>query len=224
MEQYADNYYKVKQSLPECVTLVVVSKARSIKAIEELYHCGNRIFGENKVQELVDKHAYLPSDIQWHMIGHLQRNKVKYIAPFIDLIHSVDSFRLLTEINKQAQKNNRIISCLLQVKVADEKTKFGFEITKVLEFIESEELKSLNNVRIEGLMAMATNTNDQDKILAEFTQMQMLYNACQNITKPNVKVRFLSLGMSSDYQMAIVKGSNMVRIGSTIFGKRSVIQ
>lgn len=203
--------------LPETVTLVAVSKTKPNEAIEEAYQAGQRVFGENKVQELVSKWETLPKDIQWHMIGHLQRNKVKYIAPFVSLIHSVDSLRLLQEIDKQAKKNNRVIDCLLQVHIAQESTKFGFDEAELVEFINSDDPKELNNVRIRGLMGMATFTSEEDQLRAEFSSLKQIYER-QKAAFEDFDI--LSMGMSGDYQLAIEEGSTMIRVGSAIFGAR----
>jgi len=201
-------------SIPANVTLVAVSKTKSNNDILSAYHAGQRIFGENKVQELEKKHKELPNEIQWHMIGHLQTNKVKHIAPFISLIHSVDSLKLLQEINKRAKQNNRTIDCLLQVHIAIENTKFGFRIEDVRKIIE--EAKKFKNITIKGLMAMATFTDESKQINKEFISIHNLFEKIK--TK---KINTLSIGMSSDYQLAINNGSNMIRLGSAIFGNRN---
>ena len=201
-------------SIPSNVTLVAVSKTKPNNDILSAYHAGQRIFGENKVQELEEKQKELPSDIQWHMIGHLQTNKVKHIAPFISLIHSVDSIKLLQEINKRAKQNNRIIDCLLQVHIAKENTKFGFKIEEINKIIE--EAKEFKNITIKGLMAMATFTDESKQINKEFISIHNLFEKIK--TK---KLNTLSIGMSSDYQLAINNGSNMIRVGSAIFGNRN---
>lgn len=214
------NYLNTKALLPPHVNLIAVSKTKSIEAILELYNAGQRAFGENRVQELTEKHEQLPKDIQWHMIGHLQTNKVKYIAAFIHLIHSVDSLNLLQEINKQAAKNNRIINCLLQIYIANEETKFGFSFDEAEQFIHSEEFKKLLNVKITGLMGMATNTNNPDQIRAEFKELTTFFKKYKTLqTTQNLNLETLSMGMSSDFHIAIEEGSNMVRIGSLVFGK-----
>ena len=209
-----ENLNTIKDNIPSHVTLVVVSKTQPNSNILTAYDKGHRIFGENKVQELQKKEKELPSDIQWHMIGHLQTNKVKYIAPFISLIHSVDSIRVLKEINKRAKENNRIISCLLQVYIAKETTKYGFEIYEVEKIIEnSEEFK---NIKISGIMAMATFTVKTEQINKEFSLINALF---KKINKKEIDI--LSIGMSGDYQQAINNGSTMIRVGSAIFGKRN---
>lgn len=211
------NIEKIKSEIPETATLVAVSKTKTNEAILEAYNAGQRIFGENKVQELVQKHEDLPEDIEWHLIGHLQTNKVKYIAPFVDLIHAVDSLKLLKEINKQALKNNRIIDCLLQVKIAKEESKFGLNQSDAEELINSEEVQQLTNIKIIGLMGMSTNTPDESQVENEFNSLKVLFD--QLITH-NPTLTTLSMGMSGDYKLAIKQGSNMIRVGSTIFGER----
>lgn len=212
-----DRFKKIKESLPKGVTLVAVSKTKPIALIEEAYQTGQRIFGENKVQEMVDKQAKLPKDISWHMIGHVQRNKVKYMAPFVDLIHGVDSLKLLKEINKEAIKNDRIISCLLQLKIAEEESKRGMSLTQVEELFATEEYASLKNIKILGLMGMASFVSDQNQIKEEFKHLKSVFDTLQNTL---VNMNTLSMGMSGDYLLAIEKGSTMVRLGSVLFGKR----
>jgi len=207
---------------PFNATLVAVSKTKPIEDLQEAYKAGNRIFGENKVQELASKSEQMPKDVEWHMIGHLQRNKVKYIAPFVNLIHAVDSLRLLQEINKQAAKNNRTINCLLQIHIAQEEAKFGFNGDEVKEVIISSELKELTHIRIIGLMGMATNTNNNLQITIEFKELKSLFDEVKSLSLPNnVEMKELSMGMSGDYKLALKEGSTMVRIGSSIFGLRS---
>ena len=215
-----ENIAKINAQLTEKVTLVAVSKTKPAAQIEEAYQAGQRHFGENKVQELIEKHQELPNDISWHMIGHLQRNKVKYIAPFIALIHSVDSLRLLKEINKQGQKNNRTINCLLQFHIAVETTKFGFSKDEILPIINSEEFRSLNHINVVGIMGMASNTSDETILANEFESLKSIFDHLKLILSNNSNFNCLSMGMSGDYKLAIKKGSTMVRIGSTIFGKR----
>ena len=199
--------------------LIAVSKTKPNENLLEAYKAGQRDFGENKVQELVDKAESLPRDIHWHMIGHLQRNKVKYIAPFVSLIHSVDSARLAVEINKQALKNNRTINCLLQVHIADEATKFGFNAQELPVFLESEAFGQMENIRITGLMGMATHSPDREQIRQEFRSLKNLSALiAEKINSPKVTMSELSMGMTSDYQIACEEGSTMVRIGSAIFG------
>ncbi len=216
----AQNIQTIKQKLPKQVTLVAVSKTKPNAAIFEAYKAGQRIFGENKVQEMVEKHAALPKDIHWHMIGHLQRNKVKYMASFVKLIHGVANFKLLKEIDKQAKNNNRIIDCLLQVKIAQEETKFGLTQREVLTILASEELKSLKNIQIVGLMGMASFTDKQNQIAQEFNNLNDFFIKLQKI---NSSFKILSMGMSGDYKLAISCGSNMIRVGSAIFGKRNYL-
>ena len=202
--------------------LITVSKTRSIDEILTVYEQGYRSFGENKAQEMATKHELLPKDIEWHFIGHLQRNKVKYIAPFVHLIHSVDSLRLLQEINKQGEKVNRVIRCLLQVYVADEETKFGLDVQELEQLIKSDELNRMEFVKIEGLMAMATFSDDVEKIKQEFKQAKNLFDSIKSLNLPsNTSMIELSMGMSGDYKLALQKGSTMVRIGNAIFGLRN---
>lgn len=216
----ADNLHKIKSSLPPQVTLIAVTKTHPVNKLQEVYDAGHKIFGENKVQELVDKYEVLPKDIEWNLIGHLQSNKVKYIAPFISLIHSVDSLKLLQEINKQAEKNNRIINCLLQIYIAKEETKFGLDFQEAEELIHSKELKELKNIKITGFMGMATNTHNKEQIASEFKSLKQFYDKLSNFSTLNFKLETLSMGMSSDYVMAIEQGSTMIRVGSSIFGQR----
>lgn len=197
--------------------MVAVSKTKPMEAIMEAYRSGHRVFGENKVQEMTAKWEVLPKDIQWHMIGHLQRNKVKYIAPYVHLIHAVDSIKLLQEIDKQAEKNNRVIQCLLQIKIAEEESKFGLSETDALELLESKELKSLSHVSIKGLMGMATFTDDHVQIAKEFQNLQQLFNRLKN----DYGFEYLSMGMSGDFEIALKFGSNMIRVGSALFGERN---
>ncbi|MDQ3047203.1 MAG: YggS family pyridoxal phosphate-dependent enzyme [Bacteroidota bacterium] len=212
-----ENLQQIVSTLPQGVTLVAVTKTHAVSRLEELYAAGHRIFGENKVQELIDKQATLPKDILWHLIGHLQSNKVKFIAPFISLIHSVDSKSLLQEINKQALKAGRVISCLLQIHIAEEETKFGFDFQEAERVLRSQELVSMTGVNVIGLMGMATNTEDAKQVAEEFASLQVFYNKMA-LEFPALTI--LSMGMSSDYPVAIENGSNMVRIGSSIFGSR----
>ena len=202
--------------------LVAVSKTKPNSDLLQAYEAGQRDFGENKVQELAQKAEDLPKDIRWHMIGHLQRNKVKYLAPFVYLIHSVDSPRLLAEINKQAAKNERTIDCLLQVFIADEATKFGFGEEELMNYLNSEEFAGLSHIHIKGLMGMATNTTDQDQIRTEFSSLKALSKRIEKeIDSAQVSMEELSMGMTSDYQIACEEGSTLVRIGSAIFGARN---
>jgi PLP dependent protein len=204
------------------VTLVAVSKTKPASDIQELYELGHRDFGENYVQELVDKAAQLPTDIRWHFIGHLQSNKVKFIAPFVHLVHGVDSLRLLQEINKQALKHSKVIDCLLQVFIAKEETKFGLdekELEEVMEYLQKEQ--PLTHIRIRGLMGMASFSNNPELVSAEFHQLKSLFDRYKSISFPVFHLDTLSMGMSGDYPLAIKEGSNMVRIGSLLFGERN---
>lgn len=217
-------YASIKESLePLHVQLVAVSKTKPNEDILELYQLGQREFGENYVQELIEKEASLPKDIHWHFIGHLQSNKVKYIAPFVHLIHGVDSEKLLIEINKQAQKNNRIIDCLIQVHIASEETKFGFDAASLQALFESNKLQAYSHISIRGLMGMASLTDDQELLATEFETLKIIFDSSASILN-NPKFDTLSMGMSADYALAIRKGSNMVRIGSLLFGARDYQQ
>ncbi|WP_095072064.1 YggS family pyridoxal phosphate-dependent enzyme [Tenacibaculum jejuense] len=213
-----DNLNQIKSKLPKEITLVAVSKTKPSTDILEAYEAGQRIFGENKIQEMVTKYDELPKDIQWHMIGHLQRNKVKYMAHFVDLIHGVDSFKTLLEINKQALKHDRVINCLLQARIAKEETKFGLPFDEIKNILNSKEFSNLNNVKVVGLMGMATFTDNQDQLTKEFSSLYNLYN---DLKENNADFSILSMGMSGDYKLAIECGSTMVRIGSSIFGARN---
>lgn len=208
----------LKESIPAHVTLVAVSKTKPNEDLQEAYDAGQRIFGENKVQEMTRKWEELPKDIQWHMIGHVQRNKVKYMASFVSLIHGVDSFKLLKEINKQGKKNNRKIPCLLQIHIAEEDTKFGFDEKELLELVQDKAFLELDHVEIKGLMGMATFTDDKNQIRREFKSLNTLF---QRLKTTLDGLEILSMGMSGDYQIAIEEGSTMVRIGSSIFGARN---
>ena len=208
----SDNIQSIKKELPDNVTLVAVSKTKSEEEILQAYNSGHKIFGENKVQELVEKYENLPKDIEWHMIGHLQRNKVKHIAPFVSLIHGTDSEKLLQEINKRAKQNNRIINCLLQIHIAEESTKFGFSSSEINDIMQR--TSEFENVKIIGLMGMATFTDNISQIEKEFCSLQQIYKNHTNFTT-------LSMGMSGDYKSAIKFGSNMIRLGSVIFGNRN---
>lgn len=218
MMSIPDNLNKIKSELPENVTLVAVSKTKPNEAILEAYHAGQRVFGENKVQEMVQKWEELPKDIQWHMIGHLQRNKVKYMAEFVSLIHGVDSTRLLKEIDKQAKKHDRVIPCLLQIHIAEEDTKFGLDEKELNELIDSDAFKAMENIKIVGLMGMATFTDNKDQVRKEFARLKSIFDTLKN-KLPHIST--LSMGMSGDYTIAIEEGSTMVRIGSSIFGARN---
>jgi hypothetical protein len=216
------NLLAIKNELPQHVKLIAVSKTYPAENILEAYQTGHKIFGENKVQELVEKYMQSPKDIEWHLIGHLQSNKVKYIAPFVSLIHSVDSLKLLQEINKQAMKNNRVISCLLQIYIASEETKFGLSTEECLKLIHSSAFKNLNNIKIVGLMGMASNTEDKNQIKKEFIILKKFFDQIRStINLPNIDCKVLSMGMSSDYKIAINEGSTMIRLGSFIFGNRN---
>lgn len=216
-----ENLSKIKTEIPNNVTLVAVSKTKPNDAIQEAYDNGQRLFGENKVQELVEKQASLPKDIEWHLIGHLQSNKVKYVAEFVSLIHAVDSLKLLVEINKQAKKHNRVIPCLLQFHIAQENTKFGFSFDEVIEIFESDIFISLENIEIQGVMGMATNTTNLEQVADEFRSLESYFLVLQSrFFKFNDSFKHISMGMSSDYKIAIEEGSTMIRVGSTIFGSR----
>ena len=212
-----ENLKTIEGTIPLHVTLVAVSKTKPVEDLQEAYEVGIRDFGENKIQEMCDKYEVLPKDIRWHMIGHVQTNKVKYMAPFVHLIHGVDSLKLLKEINKQAEKNNRVIDVLLQQFIADEETKFGLDEAEVRQVMQ-EEIQHLPNVRVVGLMGMATFTDDENKIRNEFKSLKFNFDFLKNKYE---SISILSMGMSSDYQMAIEEGSTMVRIGSSIFGHRN---
>ncbi|MGJ3235863.1 YggS family pyridoxal phosphate-dependent enzyme [Marivirga sp.] len=217
----AENLSAVKNSLGNC-QLVAVSKTKPNEDLMEAYEAGQRALGENKVQELTDKAETLPKDIEWHMIGHLQRNKVKYIAPFVHLIHSVDSVRLLKEINKQGKKIDRVIPVLLQIHIAEEENKYGLDEQELHELLSSEAFKEMNHVEVKGLMGMATFTDDQDKIRREFKSLKKLFDKTSaQYNDEKLKLKELSMGMSGDYEIAIEEGSTMVRIGSKIFGERN---
>ena len=208
---------ELKSVLPKQVTLVAVSKTKPVQDLMKAYDVGQRIFGENKVQEMVEKYQQMPKDIQWHMIGHVQRNKVKYMAPFVDLIHGVDSLKLLSEINKQALKNNRCINGLLQIKIAAEDSKFGMTKNDAIQLMKSSEFKNLKNIKIKGVMGMATFTDDQNKIRKEFETLKSTFSELKSIQD---SMHIISMGMSGDYPLAIECGSTMIRVGSHIFGAR----
>ncbi|NQX82397.1 MAG: YggS family pyridoxal phosphate-dependent enzyme [Flavobacteriaceae bacterium] len=219
MKEKIDN---IKEEIGIDTILVAVSKTRTTDEIMKAYQTKQRVFGENKIQELVEKQELLPKDIDWHMIGHLQRNKVKYIASFVSLIHGVDSVKTLIEINKQAKKNNRTINCLLQIKIANEDSKFGFEKQDIEAILQGEELEDLSNIQIVGFMGMATNTEDNNQVSEEFGSLKMFFDICKTkYSTKNIRLKILSMGMSNDYKLAVNNGSNMVRIGSAIFGKRN---
>ena len=212
-----NNLIDLKTTLPEEVTLVAVSKTKPIFDLMEAYNAGQRIFGENKVQEMVEKYHQMPKDIQWHMIGHLQRNKVKYMAEFVDLIHGVDGLKLLKEINKQAQKHQRVIKCLLQIKIATEDSKFGMTATDAYNLLQSDDLNTLEHIQIKGVMGMASFTQDQKQIKLEFEALKQCFDSLKTI-HPTLDI--ISMGMSGDYALAMDCGSTMIRIGSGIFGAR----
>lgn len=220
MEGIKEKLDRINSSIPENVTLVAVSKTKPIADLQEAYDAGQRVFGENKIQEMVGKYDELPKDIKWHMIGHLQRNKVKYMAHFVDLIHGVDSFKTLKEIDKQAKKHDRVISCLLQARIAKEETKFGLPFDEIRNILSSEEYKELTNISIKGLMGMATFTNNQQILNEEFSSLKNLFD---ELKEENKQFNALSMGMSGDYLLAIDKGSTMIRVGSSIFGARNYI-
>jgi pyridoxal phosphate enzyme (YggS family) len=212
------NLTQIKKSIPEQVILVAVSKTKPNEDIIEAYKIGQRVFGENKVQEMTQKWEALPKDIEWHMIGHVQRNKVKYMAEFVSLVHGVDSFRLLKEINKQGAKYDRIIPCLLQMHIAEEDTKFGLDKAELKKIIDSDEFKSMENIKIQGLMGMATFTDDERQVRKEFKALKSIFKKLK-LALPSIDT--LSMGMSGDYKIAVEEGSTMVRIGSSIFGVRN---
>ena len=215
------NLQNIKSKLPEHVTLVAVSKTKPVSDLMEAYNAGQRIFGENKIQEMAEKYEEMPKDIEWHMIGHVQRNKVKYMAEFVNLIHGVDSFKLLKEINKQAKNNHRVIDCLLQIKIASEDSKFGMSFEDASEIIQSEKVSELKNIRITGVMGMATFTDDESQIKNEFNRLKFTYEALKALHTKNCKLQTISMGMSGDFPLAIECGSTMVRVGSSIFGVRN---
>lgn len=217
-----NNLRSIQASIPENVTLVAVSKTKPVPDLMEAYEAGQRIFGENKIQEMTNKWEAMPKDIQWHMIGHVQTNKVKYMAPYVSLIHGVDSLKLLQEINKQAQKNNRVIDCLLQVYIAEEESKFGLdeeELSEVLKQVQHDK-NELNHIRIVGLMGMATFTNNQIQVKKEFSRLKTIFDHYSTLNSKNCQLNILSMGMSGDYALSIECGSTMIRIGSSIFGGR----
>jgi pyridoxal phosphate enzyme (YggS family) len=217
----ADNLNFIKASLGKSTQLVAISKTKPASLILECYNAGQKIFGENKVQEIVEKHGQLPGDIQWHLVGHLQSNKVKYIASFVSLIHSVDSLKLLEEINRQAAKHNRIQECLLQIFIAREETKFGLSEDEAIELLQSVIFRSMKNISIQGLMGMATNTDDLIQVRFEFRKLREFRDKLkETFASPQHPLQELSMGMSGDYKIAIEEGSTMVRIGSILFGGR----
>jgi pyridoxal phosphate enzyme (YggS family) len=218
----AENIDSIKKKLPKGVRLVAVSKTKPIEDILEAYNAGHKIFGENKVQDLVQKYEELPKDIEWHFIGHPQTNKVKYIAPFISLIHGVDSLKLLKVINNEAKKNNREVECLLQFHIAEEETKFGLTLNEAREILGSDEFKSFKNVIVSGVMGMATYTDNHEQIRNEFKMLNTIFNTLKNEYFSGVKkFTVISMGMSDDYQIAVEEGSTLIRVGSKIFGERN---
>ncbi|GAK76210.1 hypothetical protein YggS [Nonlabens ulvanivorans] len=218
-----DHLLRFRESIEPKATLVAVSKTKPVSDLQEAYDAGQRHFGENKIQEMTEKWETLPKDIYWHMIGHTQRNKVKYMAPYVHLIHSVDSPRLLKEINKQAEKNERVIDCLLQIHIAEEETKFGFDQNELLELLSSDAFASYKNVRITGLMGMATFTDNKEQVRKEFKSLKTLLDHINDnhLISDSHDLKTLSMGMTGDYKIAIEEGSTMVRIGSAIFGSRA---
>jgi pyridoxal phosphate enzyme (YggS family) len=216
-----ENLKAILATIPSNVTLVAVTKTKPVSDLEEVYKAGQRIFGENKVQEMVDKYDQLPKDIQWHLIGHLQTNKVKFIAPFVSMIHSVDSLKLLNEINKEAKKNNRTIDCLLQFHIAEEETKFGLSLEEAKEILETKQFVEMQNISVVGIMGMATFTNDLEIVQHEFRTLESYFQILKShFFKYNHDFKEISMGMSGDYLLAIEEGSTMVRVGSSIFGPR----
>ncbi|MBE6338716.1 MAG: YggS family pyridoxal phosphate-dependent enzyme [Lentimicrobiaceae bacterium] len=217
-----ENLNKVRATVPNDVTLIAVSKTKPVTDLQEAYDAGQRIFGENKALEMRDKHQELPKDIQWHFIGHLQTNKIKYIAPFVSLIHSIDSISLLEAVNKEAVKNNRVIDCLLQFHIAKEETKFGLDIEEAEEMLKSDSYKNLNNINIIGVMGMATFTDDVNQIRNEFKSLKNIFNILkERYFQDKESFKEISMGMSDDYPIAIEEGATMVRVGSKIFGARN---
>lgn len=216
-----ESLLKIKKELPNTVTLVAVSKTKPISDLEEAYAAGQRIFGENKIQEMTQKWEVMPKDIQWHMIGHVQTNKVKYMAEYVSLVHGVDSLKLLKEINKQAKKHNRVINCLLQMHIAEESTKFGLDKEELNSLIGSDVFKTLKNVNVVGLMGMATFIDNKNQVKKEFSMLKEIFSSLQRVKSTNLDLKILSMGMSGDYKLAIDQGSTMVRIGSSIFGSRN---
>ena len=213
----SENILKIKSELPKNVTLVAVSKTKPISDLQQAYDVGQRIFGENKIQEMTEKWEAMPKDIDWHMIGHVQTNKVKFMAPYVKLIHGVESLKLLQEIDKQAKKNNRKIDCLLQMFIAQEETKFGLDESELFEILDSEIFQNLENINVVGLMGMASFTNNENQIREEFQKLKATFDLIHNKKTHNLNPTILSMGMSGDYKIAIDLGSNMVRIGSSIF-------
>lgn len=216
-----ENLNKVRATVPENVTLIAVSKTKPVSDLQEAYDAGQRIFGENKALEMRDKYQELPKDVKWHFIGHLQTNKIKYIVPFVTLIHSIDSASLLEAVNKEAVKNNRVIDCLLQFHIAQEETKFGLDMEEAKTMIESDNFKKLNNVRIVGVMGMATFTDDENQVRNEFKTLKNIFDTLKENYFKDDSFKEISMGMSDDYPIAIEEGATMVRVGSKIFGARN---
>lgn len=216
-----ENLNTIQKTIPKGVTLVAVSKTKPTTAIQEAYNAGQRVFGENRIHEMAEKYEALPKDIEWHMIGHVQRNKVKYMAHFVTLIHAVDNLKLLEEINKQAQKHNRIINCLLQLKIAEEDNKHGMNESELIAVLNSDKLVNYKYINIVGLMGMATFTENQQQIINEFNYLKTVFDKLNTNKTFNCNLKTISMGMSGDYENAINCGSNMVRIGSSIFGNRN---
>ncbi|WP_149244459.1 YggS family pyridoxal phosphate-dependent enzyme [Dyadobacter sp. 32] len=220
MSEIAENIANIIQTIDGKARLIAVTKTKPVATLDEAYNSGFKRFGENKVQEMVEKYERMPKDIEWHMIGHLQSNKVKYMASFVSMIHSVDSLKLLREINKEALKHNRVIDCLLQIFIADEETKFGLSKEEAIEILTSPDLLTFKNIRIAGLMGMGSFTDDSDKIRNEFRGLKNLFDSLQIYNHDRVSLKELSMGMSGDYQIAVDEGSTLVRVGSAIFGGR----
>lgn len=216
-----ENLLQILNSIPDHVTLVAVSKTKPNSDLMEAYNAGQRVFGENKIQEMAKKYEDLPKDIEWHMIGHVQRNKVKYMADFVSLVHGVDSLKLLREINKQAKKSKRVIDCLLQIKIAEEDSKFGISSKEAAEILQSKEFLELKNVCIKGVMGMATFTDNQEQIKKEFSFLKTTFEELRKMNSSNCQLKIVSMGMSDDYPLAIECGSTMIRVGSRIFGERN---
>jgi len=215
------NLEHIKSQIPKDVTLVAVSKTKPINDLMEAYNAGQRVFGENKIQEMVEKYEQMPKDVEWHMIGHVQSNKVKYMAGFVSLIHGVDSLKLLNEIDKQAKKHGRTIDCLFQIKIAEEDSKFGMDALEAIEILQTQEFSELKNVCVIGVMGMATFTDDESQIKREFDKLKSTFHVLKKYESPNFKAKTISMGMSGDYQLAISCGSTMIRVGSSIFGERN---
>ncbi|WP_027126711.1 YggS family pyridoxal phosphate-dependent enzyme [Gelidibacter mesophilus] len=215
------NLQDIRATVPEGVTLVAVSKTKPVSEIMEAYNAGQRVFGENKIQDMVEKEAEMPKDIEWHMIGHVQRNKVKYMAEFVSLIHGVDNFKIMREIDKQAKKHDRVINCLLQIKIAEEDSKFGMTSADAQDILKSEDTLKLKNVCIVGVMGMATFTDNQQHIEKEFKKLKSIFDELKELKITDCQLKTISMGMSSDYQIAIDCGSTMIRVGSSIFGERN---